>query len=195
MKTTIYYATGNDYKFTFAKEYIERALPQITLKQFSGDLDERQTFDQGAIAQEKARAAYATIGAPILADDAGLYMDAYHQFPGFMTKFVYQGLGVSGIMKLLNENNHASLKIFLAFCAGADNEHLFVGEQAGTLSQPHTPIPDGAGNPFNYMFTPRGASKPYHELSSTEKNRIGYFRQFGLDAFIAWYRENGTCLS
>jgi len=190
-KTVIYYATGNRYKFLFSKNYIEKALSDVEVRHLAVDFPERQTHDQEAIAHEKAALAYAQCKAPVLADDAGMYMDAYTNFPGFMAKFVYESLGVKGLLTLAQDNNKASLKIFLAYCNG-DEKQTFIGEQHGVLQAPESAIPADTGQPFNYLLVPSGAQKAFALLSEEEKARVGSFRMFALHAFVTWYTDKQT---
>lgn len=185
--TTLFYATGNANKFETARDFFAQHCPHIELKQLTLDLPERQTHDQKAISQEKALAAWRICKAPVLADDAGVYFDAYQNFPGFMTKYVWESLGVDGIMKLLTENNAATFKIFLTYCNGPDQMHTVIGSASGTCVSPHQPIPANSGKPFLYFFVPNGYALPYMQLAPQNQNTTTSFRLNGLHKFSQWY--------
>lgn len=184
---TIYYATGNRHKFEAAQTFFAQHCPQITLKRLTIDLPERQTHDQKAISQEKALAAWNEVQAPVITDDAGVYFDAYPNFPGFMTRFVWESLGTEGMLKLLDQNNRVSQRVFITYCNGPDTIHTVVGEVAGHLVQPEEPVPADTGKPFLYLVIPDGFEKPFMSLPPEQQTADSSFRYNGLRAFAQWY--------
>lgn len=165
VKKELIYATGNKGKFESVAKFFER-LPAFEVKQFSGELSEEQTLDQEAIAIAKAKQAWHLVQKPLLVDDIGIYFNQYNQFPGTMTKFVYQALGFEGIYKLVQEGDKASFIIYLVYIWGPNEYKVFTHESIGHIIKPAHLITD-SHVPFEYIFVPEGYDKSYIELKHT----------------------------
>lgn len=185
----LFYATGNPQKLKTSTLFFKQHLPAIELKAFPIDFAEKQTHDQAAIAQEKALAAWHILKKPVLADDAGIYFDAYNNFPGYMTKDVWYGIGIPGIFKLLDENAGATMKLFLTYCNGPDNIHSFVGEIHGTMVRPTKPVDPNCGKPFDYLLQPDGYDQVSGHYADTPEALATSFRLDGLNKFAQWYKN------
>lgn len=190
-ETTIFYATGNSGKFEYAKKQLSKLLPDIELRQLDIELPEQQTHDLEQIAREKAQAAWETSRYPTLCDDASIYFHAYPHFPGLMTKFIYHSLQSEGIMKLLDENNKATRKLFLAYCDHKTQPpQIFTGETTGKMIHPSKPIPEKTKLPYDYMFIPSGQSKTFKEIKEDLEQEKYSYRHKALSAFAQWYTSN-----
>ncbi len=185
--SVLYFATKNHTKFITAQRTLCAMIPHLELKQLALDLPELQISDQALISEQKARAAWQQVQAPVLADDGGIYFDAYQGFPGFMTKFVWKSLGVAGILKLLAHNNRVTRKLFLTYCDGPDSVHSFVGQVSGSLIAPPLPLPDQCDCPFEYLVVPDGYDTVYQSLSPEHQTIDSSFRLNGLHKFAQWY--------
>ena len=169
MNKEIFFVTGNSGKFETAKEYLKIHAPSINLKQYNINFIEEQTLDQLAIVKKKAFDAYLLLQKPVLVDDAGLYFDAYKNFPGTMTKFILQSLGYDGVFKLLKTNNKALYQVYMAYKENETTTHIFKGIQNGILKQSQATAPDGL--PWDALFIPNGSSKTYTDLYN-EKSHL-----------------------
>ncbi len=107
-----------------------------------------------------------------IVDDSGIFIDALNGFPGVYSSYVYKTIGLSGILKLLNdyENRGAKFVTVIGLELGG-NTHLFKGEVRGTISFE----PQGTGG-FGYdpIFIPEGMNKTFAEMSIEEKNSISH---------------------
>ena len=54
---------------------------------------------------DKIKYAFKKIKKPFIIDDAGIYFEAYPNFPGVFTKFIIKLLGFDGIFRLLKDKN------------------------------------------------------------------------------------------
>ncbi len=91
--------TSNPAKYVpFARE-LERL--RIVLAPPRQTLVELQSLSFDEALAEKARAAAAMFGRPVLVDDAGLVLAAYGRFPGPLTSTVLDSLGVAGLQRLV----------------------------------------------------------------------------------------------
>ena len=140
-------------------------------------------------AEKKARALFAHTGAPALADDTGLEVDALGGRPGVRSAR-YAGEHATDAANrhlLLSELAGAStraarFRTVLAY-VDADGAHCFDGVCEGEI----TPRETGAGG-FGYdaVFRPTaGDGRTFAEMTSAEKNAISH-RGRALDAFAAW---------
>lgn len=95
MKISI--VTWNAWKY----QQICDALPEgIQTVQVALDIPETQTNLLTDISYDKCLQAYVEMQWPVLVDDSGIFFDAYEQFPGALSKYVYQGIWLEGIAKL-----------------------------------------------------------------------------------------------
>lgn len=184
----LFYATGNPQKIKISSQFFKTQLPEVELKGFPLEFAEPQTHDQALIAQEKALAAWQQIKKPVLADDAGIYFDAYKNFPGYMTKDMWFGLGIDGMFKLLDENAGATMKLFLTYCNGPNDIHSFVGAKHGTLVYPDNPTSLNNHKPFTALLVPDGFDKPYGAYEGTDQEVLASFRVDALNQFAQWYK-------
>jgi len=136
MKRELYYVTTNPGKFAEISRFLYANAPEIELKQYSADIEEIQSFDQQAIAIDKAKKAWALVQKPLLIDDAAIYFDAYNKFPGTLTKFVTHGLGFEGIKRLIDPGMLAHFLLHMIYVQAPDELHIFQGMCKGTLIKP-----------------------------------------------------------
>ena len=106
-KKSIYYATSNSGKFAEVQRYCTSYAPNVIIEQFKYDLPELQSDDQIIVAINKAESAWNLLQKPVLIDDSGLFITRYKGFPGTMSKFAMQALGLEGIMRLINDHEPA----------------------------------------------------------------------------------------
>jgi len=184
---TIYYATGNQGKFEEVKEYLERNEPTLELKQYKCDLQEQQSSNQLAIALDKAQQAWQALKRPVLVDDSGIYFEKYHKFPGTMTKFLYYGVGMEGICKLIKQGDKATFLLQLIFQDGDQSYKIFEGKCEGHLVIPDT-FQAHPELPYDDIFQPDGAESTYAHMRGTAELDEYAYRLRALKKFISWYK-------
>ncbi|MFH1643787.1 MAG: non-canonical purine NTP pyrophosphatase [bacterium] len=190
MKKTIYYATGNNAKFEQVKHFVEKENPNLTIKQFIEDIPEIQTTDQKTIAISKALQAWKKLQKPLLVDDSGLYFTQYNNFPGALTKFVYQGIGYKGILKLVENDNRAFFLVCMVYIFDKNKFEIFEGKVDGVIKPP-VDEPPHPQLPMNNIFYPEGGDTSYakyyieNEPGLVKDNaRIKAARKF-----LAWFSK------
>jgi XTP/dITP diphosphohydrolase len=184
MKNEIYYVTSNAGKFEEVSDFFEKNSPEIDVKRYSLDVDEIQSLDQKAVVRDKVEKAFAIVKKPLLLDDGGIFFKAYHQFPGTLSKFVFQGLGFEGLFKLVEDDNRAAFILQLAYTDGLQT-HLFEGVCEGTIVRP-SDLASHPQLPFTAIFKPNGSDKTLAELRYTADFFRYSFRQQALKKFIEW---------
>ena len=187
MKKTIYYATTNAGKFSTLKQYIDSHEPSIELKQLDKDLPEIQTMDQKAIAIDKAEQAWKLLQKPVIVDDAGFYFEHYNNFPGTLTKFVYLGIGLEGLLKLAEDDNRVTRRLYIVYKDSPEGHHIFQGESKGTIVRPDS-FDAHPSLPYDAIFKPAGADKTMAFIRGTEEEKKYSYRLQALKKFLAWYK-------
>lgn len=187
MKNEIYYVTNNAGKFEEVSEFFDQYATTFTVKQYAVDIDEIQSLDQKLVVLDKAKKAFALVNKPLLLDDGGLFFKAYHQFPGTLSKFVFQGLGFKGLFKLVEEDNRAAFILQLAYTDGTQTQ-LFEGICQGNIIKPED-FSSHPQLPFTAIFKPIACDKTLAELRNTPDFFHYSFRQQALKKFIDWYQD------
>lgn len=186
MKKEIYYVTSNDGKFEEVSMYLKDRTFSPAVIQARIELDEIQSYDQQHIALDKARQAWNHIKKPVLVDDSGIYFDKYHKFPGTMTKFLYKGVGMKGVLKLVEPGDKAHFLLSLVYCDGPESFEVFEGRCDG-----HVVFPDifraNPNQPYDDIFQPQGSDKTYIQLWGTPEMGKYFYRLRAIDAFLKWY--------
>lgn len=197
------YVTTNPGKVREARA----RLPAV--EQLDFDYPEIQSPDLGPIAAAGARAAYRHADAPVLVDDAGLFVAGFDGFPGPYSSFVETTVGVEAVGRLcaseLDEMD-ASFRCVLGYCDGSNLDAPQVNTGGGGADAPH--VDDGDGDPFpvalfegvveGRIVPPRGSGgfgydpifevedATFAEMTPEAKNDHSH-RGRALDAFADWY--------
>jgi len=182
----VFFATGNVHKFEEAKRVLAEfgiATAMVRTKD-----QEVQDDDVQSIAKASALEAARRCRLPLIVEDAGLFIEALNGFPGPYSKYVYQTIGMEGVLTLLkgSRNRKACFRSAVAFNDGGGTAECFVGVVEGTIIEE----PRGVGGfGFDPIFEPKEEpGKTFGELSVDQKNRFSH-RSRALRKFAAWYRE------
>lgn len=164
---TLYFATGNEKKMEVAKKYLGQ---YFNLQQADIDVDEVQSDDQEYVAIKKVRSAFEILQKPVIVEDVGYYINKYHNFPGVMTKYVINGLGIDGIKQIINENDEG---YFLGIFAYKDVEREFtvVEKIHGHFTYSYLDTCENKKYPFGKMFVPDGENQVRDKLLLMEQTK------------------------
>jgi len=189
MKQSLYHVTTNPGKFAEVSTYLAHRIPDIELVQLSVDIPEIQTLDQRAIAVDKARKAWDIVQKPLILDDAAMYFEKYHQFPGTLSKFVSQGIGFEGLKRLIDEGDRGYFLLYIVYMDGPDSIHIFEGRCEGRLRKPDHFYGD-PNLPYDVLFVPDGSELSYADMRTDLVRYAPFFyRLRALDAFLTWYNH------
>jgi XTP/dITP diphosphohydrolase len=181
------FVTGNEGKVREARDYLDEEV-----KQFAYDYTEIQSADLGAIAAHGARAAYREVDAPVVVEDAGLFVDVFDGFPGPYSAYVEDTLGIERVWDLVEpEDDHrAAFRSVVAYCDGSDLEAPTVREGdlpvalfAGRIEGRIVPPRGGGGFGYDPIFEVDG--RTFAERTPADKNELSH-RGRALDAFATW---------
>jgi len=134
------------------------------------------------IASYAAQEAANRLGVAVVAEDAGLFIDALHGFPGPYSSDVFKRIGTKGVLKLMKNmsRRRAEFCSAVAYCAPHRRPKYFIGTVTGRIGL----HPRGAGGfGFDPLFIPfEGDGRTFAQMTSEEKNRISHratsFRKF-----------------
>ncbi|GIT03030.1 MAG: hypothetical protein CM1200mP28_02890 [Deltaproteobacteria bacterium] len=126
----LHFVTSNSNKFRELSELLEWNISRIEL-----DLQEIQTTDLDELVNFKLRQAYEHVQAPVIVEDTSLYFEAWSELPGPLVKFFLKNIGLSGMVRALDEfnNNSASAACCLGFTKDGKSMHLFEGKVKGNI--------------------------------------------------------------
>lgn len=179
MSFRLNFVTGNAGKFAEVLAYLQAERPDIHLVQTPLELLEIQSREHEEIALFKAQQAYEQLQEPVLIDDSGVYFENYDKFPGTMTRYVYQGLGLVGLQRLYEPGDRAYMQTSFIYYAGPDHYYFAQSKTHGTLI-----APDVAGIheslPYNRIFIPDGSTE---SIASLERQGRG--REFNNHRIVA----------
>lgn len=188
MVREITYVTGNPGKFNEVSTFINDYGSNIILKQQDLDLDEIQSLDQKKVALHKAQQAWNMLKKPLLVDDSGIYFDQYYKFPGTFTRYLFECIGLDGILRLVQQGDPATFFLFLVYVDERGLSHVFQGECKGTIIFPPEQIAP-KGFPYDDLFLPVGSEKTYAELRKEDPKSLYFCRLRALKKFLEWFQE------
>ena len=166
------FLTSNKGKFREAQAVAKVA--GLRLQMLVATKIEIQSETLMQIASYAAEEAAGRLGIPVVAEDAGLFIDKLNGFPGPYSSDVFKRLGNKGILKLMENISHRNAKFssVAAFCAPWSTSKCFAGNVVGHIS----PGPRGAGGfGFDPIFIPsRGDGRTFAQMTIKEKNRLSH---------------------
>jgi XTP/dITP diphosphohydrolase len=182
----IFFATGNLHKYNEARRVLaEHGIAAAMLRM---DTLEIQNDDIEIIAKAAALDAVRKTLLPVIVEDAGLFIDALHGFPGPYSKYVYQTLGKAGVVKLLekHEDRKACFRSVVAFCGPETALRCFHGVVEGKIGER---MRGSSGFGFDPIFEPtQEPGRTFGEMTVEEKNVISH-RARALMKFAEWYKS------
>jgi len=187
-KGVLYFVTSNNSKYSDFYWYVNRYEPAVKLEQVKLELDELKTSDHRKIAVDKACQAWNSVKKPLVIDDSGLYFARYSNFPGPFLKHVYYGLGLHGLLKLLEEDNRVTFVWYIVFAYGEGLYEVFEGRCEGVIISPdHLDIVASNSLKFSDIFIPTDLDRsPFRERSNTD------YQYRALRKFFKWYHDKNN---
>jgi non-canonical purine NTP pyrophosphatase (RdgB/HAM1 family) len=158
------FITTNPTKSSRLSEYLNFEVGHKEL-----DIPEIQSLDLDEVATEKAKAAYAILGTPVLVEDNSLTFDALNGLPGTFIKWFLRSIKDEDLPKLLDgyDDRSATAKVCYALC-DETGVYLFRNSLRGTIAH----VPKGNnGYGWNLIFIPEGASITYAEMDAEEQSK------------------------
>jgi len=184
---TIVFVTGNTGKLAEARAKLGPLGFDVT--QDKGGYPELQCDSLEEVAKEGVRAVAGRLDCDFILEDAGLFVDALHGFPGVYSAYVNKTLGCEGLLKLMDgtpENGRAArFEAVIAYYEKGTLK-LFKGVCHGRISDS---MRGGGGFGFDPVFVPTGDDRSFAEMCKNEKNAASH-RGRAFDQFVE-YLKNG----
>lgn len=179
-----YFATGNEHKLQEAKAALGQH--KIEVQKFEGGPKiEIQHVDLEEIAATALALILPKTDKPVFVEDSGLFVHELNGFPGPYSSYVFDTIGVNGLLKLMEgaKSRKADFKSSVAF--GKDGKWLatFSSATEGTIQlQPR----GSNGFGFDPIFVPMWAQKTFAEMELKEKTVYSH-RSKALSKLALWY--------
>jgi XTP/dITP diphosphohydrolase len=182
-----FFVTSNINKFQEARRVLSEY--KIATAKLKVKAVEIQDDSLENIAKASVQDAVKNCGLSVFVEDAGLFVEALHGFPGPYSKYVYKTVGIDGILKLMKNVTNRSAYFMSVIAFGSPNEQpvCFVGKVEGklTLRKQGT-----SGFGYDPLFKPlRGDGRTFAEMTTTQKNECSH-RAKALRKFAEWYSRS-----
>ena len=184
----VFFATNNIHKFAEAREVL--AEHKLAVGMLKVKALEIQSDDLEEIAMKSVADAFHRCNLPIIVEDAGLFIDSLHGFPGPYSAYVYRTIGNEGLLKLMKntENRSARFRSVIAYnSTELKSSACFKGEVTGKITKKQRQQKRELGFGFDPIFKPDKSEKTFGEMSPLEKNRYSHRAQ-ALRKFAKWYK-------
>lgn len=190
----IVFVTHNQGKAKSAQKYLK----DIQFTTYDFELDEPRSDDLKEIATAKVKQAYEIVKKPCLALDTGFFIDSLNGFPKTFVNFALDTIGVSGILKLMENETDRSCRFeeCLAYFDGTQI-HYFYGKHPGNLTyQMEGQNREEKWSDLWYIFKPNHFDKTLAQMAEAEREERRKIdgSQEALREFAKWFEkenENG----
>ncbi len=166
---TIFYVTGNSYKFQIAKNILKDSGFKIVQKRM--ETPEIQSDSVEKVAAYSAQWASSVLKKPVAVSDGGCYIEALNGFPGPFAKYTNRWLAAKDLFLIMRNKKNKSMmwRSCLAYCEPGKKPVTFTNEFKGKFTRKI------GKNEYrkhygwlDTLFIPDGFSKPLSELSDKE---------------------------
>jgi len=168
----VYFLSSNPHKLKEVKQIFSEF--GIEVEPLAGRKVEIQANSLSEIVEYAAKvAAKEHKVRPIVLEDSGFFVHALNGFPGPYSHYVYDTIGVEGVLKLLEgvANRKAHFECAAACVCSDDLVEIEVGRVYGSVAEE----PRGEkGFGFDPIFVPEGYDKTFAELGEEVKNKISH---------------------
>lgn len=179
-----FFATGNEHKLLEAEAVFSQH--KIQVKKLEGfEKLEIQHTSLEEIAKTALSLIVPTTEKLVFVEDSGLFVHELNGFPGPYSSFVFDTLGVEGLLKLLEgaKNRKAEFRSSVAFGTSGKILSIFSSVTEGTIT-PETKGESGFG--FDPIFVPMWNSKTFGQMELKEKTVYSH-RSKALAKLALWY--------
>ncbi len=184
---TVLLITGNAGKYREAARIAEGY--GIGVKMLDYPKIEIQSNSNEHVSMVAALLAYSHLGAPLVVEDSGIFINALNGFPGVLAHFIKGGIGIEGVLKLMEGKKDRSA-FFKAAVSYVDNDAVkcFTGICRGSISHKEIGEPEES-LPFDSVFMPEGSKVTFAEMGVDEKSRYSH-RAEAFKKLFAYLKED-----
>jgi len=189
----IVFVTTNKGKIASA----QNELKSIKVTPISAELSEPRTDNIKDIAREKVLQAYEIVKRPCIALDSGFFIDELNGFPRAYVNHMLDTIGISGILKLLSEeeNRYCEFRSCLAYYDG-ENIKFFESKSPGTISEKIRGLDSAKKwSDLWYIFIPRHFDKTLAEFSEDDFHTYDEMKEEScISKFGEWFLSSSDIL-
>ena len=187
VKKPVWFMTENQEKFKEAKSIL--ASQGIKIRQLKRAKVEIQDSSLEQIARHAVKTASVDHPELLLVEDSGLFIDSLRGFPGPFSSYVYETIGLEGILGLLEgRRRSAYFQTSIAVGSTSFQPRTFTGIVRGSISRK---IVGSAGFGYDPIFIPEGFSETFGQTSREFKNNHSH-RAKAFLKFAKWYKRSKT---
>ena len=187
VKKPVWFMTENQEKFREAKSILDSQ--GIKIRQLKRAKVEIQDRSIEKIARHAIKTALVHDSELLLVEDSGLFIDALRGFPGPFSSYVYETIGLDGILELLDgRRRSAYFQTSIAVGSASLQPRTFTGTVRGSISRK---IVGSAGFGYDPIFIPKGFSETFGQTSREFKNKHSH-RAKAFLKFAKWYKRSKT---
>lgn len=179
----VWFLTHNRDKF---REAVEVLAPfKVKVRHLNRSKVEIQDTRQENIAKFSLLNALKEIRKPIVVEDSGIFIEDLDGFPGPYSSFVYDTIGLGGVLAILRRYRarKAFFQATVAFGSPTVKPHLFIGKVKGRIS---TRVLGRKGFGYDPIFIPEGSNSTFGESTQALKNRKSH-RAKAFKKFARWF--------
>ena len=127
------------------------------------------------------------IDTPFFLEDAGLFIDSLHGFPGVYSAYVFHTIGCKGILKLMKdvENRKAVFKSVIAYGEPDQDPKIIIGESQGIITKKEI---GKHGFGYDPIFIPNNETRTFAQMDTDEKNKFSH-RGRSLDKLLDFFKR------
>ena len=179
--------TENPHKFREVKSILDNQ--GIQIRQLKRAKIEIQDSSLQKIAKHAVETASIDHPGLLLVEDSGLFIDALRGFPGPFSSYVYETIGLEGILGLMKgRKRNAYFQTSIAVGSATIHTRTFTGTVRGSISRE---IEGSAGFGYDPIFIPKGFSQTFGQSTAEFKNKSSH-RARAFLKFAKWYRQSWT---
>lgn len=170
---TIWFITSNRGKFQEASRKLTDSKIKVVQKNLG--YPEIQANNLEDVAQFGVECLQDKVDQPFLLEDAGLFIESLHGFPGVYSSYVYHTIGLQGILALLKKTptseRTACFRSVIAYKEPEESPHFFIGECLGWITSEER---GSQGFGYDPLFIPQGDTRTFAEMHTEEKNQYSH---------------------
>ncbi|GAB6943665.1 XTP/dITP diphosphatase [Vulcanisaeta sp. JCM 14467] len=169
----IFFVTGNEAKFREASSVLKEFGIDLLIDKSHKKVEIQSDNLEDIVSNALQGICSDNVSDYYVVEDDGLFINRLNGFPGPYSSYVYKTIGLTGILKLMNDidDRTAYFKSVVGLCGPKVGIKLFTGVVSGRIAME----PRGTeGFGFDPIFIPEGYDKTFAELGIGIKNRLSH---------------------
>ena len=186
----IAFITSNELKFKEAQHVLAEFDIDIAFVPFINK-PEIRSDEEVEVVNKALDVLKEVVKEPFIVDDSGIHITALNGFPGTYSKWVYEKIGIEGVLKLMHDVQDRSARFVSAvgFCDPVNERKVvFEAHVDGYIAQEMRGV-FKPKFPYETVFIPKGFQKTYAE-DETLKKKTSH-RKKAFYKLALWLKKEG----